>query len=167
MKKILYISLIVGALLSGITLAVHDSVQHPTLNKDKRMNASPTHIRLGDPRDSELNGPGASVDKHPTGISFYQRNWMRGNLGTVEFVHGKYSFVIDNVLSVLGVADKDRSDGIYDWNISFGVSPEQADTHEAALARVMKLLSELRARGWVRYISIGHPRLTGKQVWIT
>ncbi len=55
--------------------------------------------------------------------------------------------MIDNVLSVLGFADKNLPEGIYKWSIDFGVSPEQADTHEAALARVMKLLSELRARG--------------------
>ncbi len=116
-------------------------------------------------KTSDLNGPRSSVDSHPTGIKFYQHDWVGGNLGIVEFVHGKHSIRIDNVLSVLGVADKDVPEGIYKWKISFGVSPEQADTHEAALARMMRLLSELRAKGWNRYIGIGHPRLTGKQAW--
>lgn len=165
MKKVLYCSLAVTALLCGLAWAVHGSNPRPTFENGKLMKVSPTHIQLGNPHDSDLKGPGASIDNHPTGISFYQRDWMRGNLGAVEFVHGKHSFVIDNVLSVLGVADKDLPGGIYDWNISFGVSPEQADTHEAALARMMKLLSELRASGWTRYIGTGHPRLTGKQAW--
>lgn len=122
-------------------------------------------IELGDPKGSDLDGPGSSTDNHPSGITFYQREWQRGSLGTVEFVHGKHSFTIDNVLSVLGTDDRDVPEGIYDWSISFGVSPEQADTHEAALARMTKLFSNLRARGWARYIGANHPRLIGQQAW--
>lgn len=129
------------------------------------MNVSPTLIRLGSPKDSDLNGLGSSIDNHPSGAKFYQREWMRGNLGNVEFVHGKGSFLLDNVLSVLAFADKDVPEGIYEWSVSFGVSPEQADTHEAARARVMKLLEQLRAAGWKRYIDTSMPRLTGRQAW--
>ena len=129
------------------------------------MKSSPMRIRLGDPKGSDLGGRGSSTDNHPSGLKFYQRSWERGSLGTVEFVHGKHSFMIDNVLSVLGMDDRDAPEGISDWNINFGVSPEQADTHEAALARMTKLFSDLRARGWVRFIQSSQPRLTGQQAW--
>jgi hypothetical protein len=168
MKNTLSLILIFGALLSGIALAAHYWNPRSTLDLDNgnSMNASPTLIRLGDPKDSDLNGPGSSIENHPSGMRFYQREWMRGNLGAVEFVHGKHRFVIDNVLSVMGTADKDVPDGIYEWDISFGVSPEQADTHEAALTRVMKFLGQLRAAGWKRYIDVGKPRLQGRQAWL-
>ncbi len=163
MKKAFYFALVIGALLFSVVLAVYGSDPRPTPDNGNRMNTSPTRIRLGNPKDSDLNGPGASVDNHPTGISFYQRNWRRGNLGTVELVHGRHNFVVDNALSVLDSAIKTSRKESINGNISFGVSPEQADTHEAALARVMRLLADLRARGWARYIGTNHPRLTGKQ----
>ncbi|SPB12993.1 hypothetical protein NOV72_00293 [Caballeronia novacaledonica] len=122
-------------------------------------------IRLGKPQLSDLNGSGSSIDNHPTGATFYQQVWQQGALGTVEFAHGPHSFVVENVLSILGSADKDVPEGIYDWNINFGVSPEEADTHEAARDRVMRFLSQLRAAGWKRYISTNRPRLGGKQAW--
>ncbi|WP_310633314.1 hypothetical protein [Paraburkholderia sp.] len=106
------------------------------------------------------------ADNHPTGAKFYQREWSRGNLGTVEFMQGKHNVVIDNVLSVLGFADKDVPEGIYQWSISFGVSPEQADTHEAARARMIAILGNLRAVGWTRYINAGDPRLRGRAAWL-
>ncbi len=166
MKKTIYYSLAVIAILCGIAWTVRGSIPRLTVENSKIMKTSPTRIQLGNPKDSDLNGPGASIDKHPTGINFYQRDWMRGNLGTVEFMHGKYSFMIDNVLSVLGVADNKLPDGVYEWNISFGVSPEQADTHEAALARMLKLLIRA-ARPGAGLVTLAsyHPRLTGKQAW--
>jgi hypothetical protein len=165
MKKFISLALIFGALLSGIALAVHYWNPRSTLDNGNGMNPSPTLIRLGEPKDSDLNGPGSSIDNHPTGAKFYQREWTRGNLGTVEFAHGTHSFVIENALSVLGFADKDVPEGIYEWSINFGVSPEQADTHEAARALVMKFLGQLRTAGWKRYIVTSDPRLSGRAAW--
>ncbi|WP_431820831.1 hypothetical protein [Burkholderia sp. F1] len=165
MNKALSLSLILGVILFGVALTAHYWSPRSIIDHGKDMDLSPTHIRLGDPKGSDLNGPGSSVDNHPSGAKFYQRDWMRGNLGTVEFVHGKHSFMIDNVLSAMGSADKDVSGGICKWSVNFGVSREQADTYEAALARMKRLFSELRERGWMRYIDIGNPRLTGKQAW--
>jgi hypothetical protein len=129
------------------------------------MKLSPVHISLGDPKKSDLNAPGSSVDNHPSGTDFFQYDWIDGSLGTVEFMHGKHSFMIDNALSAMGADAKNAPDGIYQWSINFGVSPEQVDTHAAALARMTKLFADLREKGWVRYIDIGDPRLTGKQAW--
>ncbi|MDN7544322.1 hypothetical protein [Burkholderia cenocepacia] len=165
MKKTHFLVLILGAFLLGVVLSSHNGNARSTLDNRNGMNPSLTVIRLGDPKDYDLNGPGASVDTHPSGTSFYQHEWMRGNLGTVKFVQGTHGFVLDNVLSAVGSADKDVPGGIYTWNINFGVSPEQADTHEAALARMTKLFQDLRANGWVRYIDVSNPRLTGKQAW--
>ncbi|GJH20868.1 hypothetical protein CBA19CS22_30020 [Caballeronia novacaledonica] len=166
MKKIFILVLLLTSILLGTWAAVQPSNGQPTSKHNKYMPSPRTLIRLGNPQLSDLNGPGSSVENHPTGTTFYQHTWTRGNLGTVEFAHVPNNFVVDNVLSVLGFADKDVPEGIYDWSVSFGVSPEQADTHEAARDRVMSLLAQLRAAGWKRYIDVGDPRLTGKQAWL-
>lgn len=134
----------------------------------KRDNSMPqplTIIRLGNPQLSDIDAPGASVDNHPTGMAFYQRSWVGGELGNVEFSHGPHSFTVENVLSILGTADQDVPEGIFKWNVNFGVSPQQADTDEAARARVMSFLAMLRAAGWKRYIDVLDPRLLGRQAW--
>ena len=164
MKKTLFLSLIATLLLAAVAMAAY--VWKPGPMPDNGTAAKlPAPIGLGEPRDSDFRGARASVDKHPSGMQFYQRDWVRGDLGVVQIEHGKYSFVIDNVLSTLGASDSDIPGGIYEWSVNFGVSPEQADTHEAALARMTKLFSDLRAKGWVRYVDTGDPRLTGKQAW--
>ena len=165
MRSILFFILIAVVVVFGAVLAGRHSPANLPLDDDSGTNSSPMRIQLGNPSGSNLGGPGSSIDNHPSGMKFYQREWERGKLGTVEFVHGKHSFTIDNVLSVMGTDDRDVPEGIFEWDINFGVSPEQADTHEAALARMSKLFSDLRAKGWVRYIDIGDPRLVGKQAW--
>ncbi|MGN6083507.1 hypothetical protein [Trinickia sp.] len=165
MKKYLYVSLTLAILVACAASTARPLPSNPTIGSSNNMKSSPMRIRLGDPKDSDLKGPGSSTDNHPSGMKFYQREWERGSLGTVEFMHGKHSFKIDNVLSVLGTDDQDVSEGIYDWSINFGVSSEQADTPEAALARMMKLFSDLRKNGWIRYIKTNHPRLTGQQTF--
>jgi hypothetical protein len=126
----------------------------------------PITISLGDPRLIEFGGRGTSLDSHPSGLKFYQGEWDRGNLQTVKFEHGIYGFSLENVLSVLGTEDKSNSaEGIYGWNINFGVSRDQADTDEAARDMVMRLLGRLRAAGWRRYIYPSEPRLSGAQAW--
>ena len=165
MKRILFFGSLVAALVLGATLAVRYSPVNLAPDDDSGAKSSLMHIRLGDPKHSDLQGPGSSTDNHPSGMRFYQHEWERGSLGTVEFVHEKHNFTIDNVLSVMGTDDRDVPEGIFEWDINFGVSPEQADTHEVALARMMTLLSNLRSRGWERYIETDDPRLLGKQAW--
>ncbi|RQM44675.1 hypothetical protein EHZ19_27245 [Paraburkholderia bannensis] len=163
MRTILSAILAIGAVLFAALMVVHPWNPPSSYSNGHDMPQLPTLIRLGNPQSSDLNGPGSSVDNHPTGAKFYQREWQRGDLGTVEFVNGNHSFVIDNVLSTIGFADKDVPEGIYEWNINFGVSAEQADTHEAARDRVMKLLAQLRSLGWTRYVGMGSPRIAGGQ----
>lgn len=165
MRKNLTIVLILGALFVGVAFAARYLSPRSTHDNGNDMSASPIVLQLGDPKNSDLSGPGSSSDNHPSGVNFYQRDWIRGNLGTVKFVHGGRSFVVDNVLSAMGTDDTDIPGGISEWTINFGVSSEQADTHEAALARMIKLFSELHTSGWVRYIDTNDPRLTGKQAW--
>ncbi|WP_087754188.1 hypothetical protein [Paraburkholderia caledonica] len=166
MRTFLSATLAIGAFLFVVLMVSHKWSPPSSFSNDRDMSQLPTLIRLGNPQSSDLNGPGSSVDNHPTGAKFYQRDWQRGDLGTVQFVNGNHSFVIDNVLSMIGFAAENVPEGIYRWNINFGVSPEQADTHEAARDRVMKLLAQLRSLGWKRYIDSSDPRLSGKQAWI-
>jgi hypothetical protein len=159
------ISLFVGGLVICIAAAVHFVVFSTPSFQSNDMQPNVTLVQLGDPKGSDLNGPGASVDNHPAGATFYQREWTRGNLGTVEYVQGNHSFVIHHVLGAMGSADKDVPEGIYAWNISFGISDEQADAHQQARDRTMAFLATLRSAGWKRYIDLEDPRLNGKEAW--
>jgi hypothetical protein len=122
-------------------------------------------LRLGDPSLSHLGGVGASIDRHPAGINFYQKVFPRSSHGAAEFTHGAHSFRVDNVLSVMGTEDTAVSGGITDWSINFGPTDQQADTPETAKNRIMQFLSTLRAAGWKRYIDVDRPRLDGRQAW--
>ena len=166
MRTFLSATLAIGAFLFAVLMVAHHWSPPPSFANGHEMSQVPTLIRLGNPQSSDLNGPGSSVDNHPTGAKFYQRDWQRGDLGTVQFVSGNHRFVIDNVLSMIGFAAENVPEGIYEWSINFGVSPEQADTHEAARDRVMTLLAQLRSLGWKHYIDSFDPRLSGKQAWI-
>ncbi|MFM0002510.1 hypothetical protein PQR57_15930 [Paraburkholderia dipogonis] len=164
-KKLAYFSVCLGAIAICIAAATHFLNFSSLSSKGTNMPPTLTLVRLGDPKGSDLAGVGSSVDNHPTGAMFYQREWTGGKLGVVEYEQGKHSFTVENVLGVIGFADKDEPEGIYSWDISFGVSAEQADAHQLARDRVMEVLAKLRAAGWKRYIDVEDPRLTGKQAW--
>ncbi|WP_175835204.1 hypothetical protein [Burkholderia anthina] len=164
MKKAPFVVLAATLFLVAVAITTYVG-EYGSMPDNGRAANLPTPIQLGEPKDSDFGGSGASLDNHPSGMRFYERDWVRGNLGVVEIEHGKYSFVLENVLSATGVSDSDLPGGIFKWNVNFGVSPEQADTHAAALERMTKLFSDLRSKGWVRYVDTGHPRLTGKQAW--
>ncbi|WP_321818303.1 MULTISPECIES: hypothetical protein [unclassified Paraburkholderia] len=166
MKKSLYLMFICGVLIASVSIIAQYRNSSSTHNAHADINSPSTVLRLGEPLASDFDAPGASIDKHPTGAEFYQHEWVRGNLGVVQITDGKFGFPIDNVLSAIGMADKEVPGGIYEWSINVGVSPEQADTPQAALNRMFKLLSLIRGRGWTRYISVDDPRLTGKEAWV-
>ncbi|MFM0631123.1 hypothetical protein [Paraburkholderia xenovorans] len=164
-KKLAYISVLLGVVAICIATAVHSlNFSSPSL-KGTNMPSTSTVVRLGDPKGSDLTGVGASVDNHPTGAMFYQREWTSEKLGVVEYEQGKHSFTVENVLGAIGFADKEMPEGIYSWDISFGVSGEQAVAHQFARDRTMALLALLRAAGWERYIDVGDPRLRDRQAW--
>lgn len=126
---------------------------------------STSMIRLGDPSLSSLDGPGKSVDRHPAGLNFYQKEFGTDSAGTVEFMNGSNSFTVHHVLSILGTEDMDVPVGIFDWTIFFGVSENQVDTPQAARDSLMRFFAMLRAAGWKRYIDVEQPRLGGQQAW--
>ena len=165
MKGTLPLVVFLGLTASGVALATPRLPFEFTHGDSKSMKLSLVRISLGDPKKSDLNQPGSSVDNHPSGTNFFQYDWNDGNLGTLEFMHGKHSFLIDNALSAMGTDANGVPDGIYQWSVNFGVSPERVDTHKSALARIESLFSDLRRKGWVRYIGINHPRLSGRQAW--
>ncbi|WP_321884768.1 hypothetical protein [Paraburkholderia bannensis] len=166
MKKSLYIMLICGVLIASASVIAQYRNSSSTHEAHANMTSPSIVLRLGEPLASDFDTPWASIDRHPTGAEFYQHEWMRGNLGVVQISDGKLGFPIDNVLSTIGMADKEVPGGIYEWSINAGVSQEQADTPDAALNRMIKLLSLIRERGWARYISVDDPRLTGKEAWV-
>ena len=112
MKKTRFLSLIATLLLAAVAMAAYVWKPGPMPDNGRAANL-PTSIRLGEPKDSDFSGWGASVDNHPSGMRFYERDWVRGNPGVVEIEHGKYSFVIDIVLSATGVSDADIPGGVF------------------------------------------------------
>jgi hypothetical protein len=164
-KKLAYFSVCLGAIAICIAAATHFLNFSSLSSKGTNMPPTLTLVRLGDPKGSDLAGVGSSVDNHPTGAMFYQREWTGGKLGVVEYEQGKHSFTVENVLGAIGFADKDEPEGIYSWDISFGVSAEQAETHQFSRDRVMAFLANLRAAGWKRFIEPHRPRINGRQAW--
>lgn len=166
-RRWLYAWLSVGTLAIGIASVAYFLKSGFPSYKDSNMQSTITLLRLGDPNRSDLKGSGASIDNHPSGAIFYQREWARGDLGTIEYAQEKNSFIVPNVLGTIGFADKDLpQEGIYNWDISFGVSAEQADVHQIARDRVMAFLAELRNAGWKRFVPTHRPRLSGRQAWL-
>ncbi len=165
MKKNIYWIAVVGVFFVGLVLMVHYVPANSANISGSDMSKAVTVIQLGDPKNSDLSGTNASVDRHPAGMNFYQHDWNPGALGIVKFENGKHEFVVDNVYSAIGMEDADVPGGISQWNINFGVSPDDAVTHEAALKKMMAFFASLREHGWKRYIEPDDPRLTGKQAW--
>jgi len=81
MRTILAAVLAIGAFLFAVLMVAHHWSPPPSLSNGHEMSQLPTLIRLGNPQSSDLNGPGPSVENHPTGAKFYQRDWQRGDLG--------------------------------------------------------------------------------------
>lgn len=140
------------------------SAQTNILDSDGSMSPQLFTIKLGiQPHDFiQSNGLDAkkNVNEQPAGMNFYQHRWPSENRGSVFFEHGKYSFQLVNVLSVMGVENLDYPDkGLYEFSINAGGAPQSLDFHDAIRKRFLTFLQELKEKGWGSYLYYSDPRL--------
>lgn len=128
-----------------------------------KMNESAFTLQLGAPSLSKVDG--LKTDNHPTGISFYDADFSPTDHKAITFGVGRHSFRLNNVTSLMGVADSEVPGGIFEWKILFAFSDKQAESPEVARDGMMQFLARLQAAGWQRYIQNHRPRLTGEQAW--
>jgi hypothetical protein len=128
-----------------------------------QMNESAATLQFGAPGLSRVDG--LNSDNHPTGVSFYEGHFTQADHKGVTFEAGKHSFQVDNVISLMGIADNRVPGGIYEWDITSTFSDKQVESPEVARDGMMQLLARLQAAGWRRFIYSGSPRLTGEQAW--
>lgn len=105
------------------------------------------------------------VQHQPAGLDFYQINWDQSTLGTITIEHGKHSFTVDNVLSVL--SDQDRgefaSEGLAEFDISSGITAPDLIPHDEARQKMHVILQRILQAGWKIDISRSMPRLRSKE----
>jgi len=104
------------------------------------------------------------IDKQPAGMSFHEKDWDDDSLGTVELIHGKHSFIINNVMSLTGSEDLDfQQNGIDNFRIKAGITKPELIGHTEALTLVHDIFKDLLSRGWKPLTENYDPRLQGRE----
>lgn len=107
-----------------------------------------------------------AVKRQPAGLNFYQYRWPLENRGQVRVENGKYSFLIDGVLSLQGTEDdENRSRGIFNYSVTFGLSGGGDVPHDRVRLELYEFLKGLQAKGWRRVIPFYEPRLSGRSAY--
>ena len=105
-----------------------------------------------------------NINKQPAGLNFYDQDWSSKTPGTVQVDHGDYSFSVPYVLGTMGTEHtKNLDQGIYQFSIRSGLTPDETIDHEQARIEMMVLLQEIVAKGWQPFIGQNKPRLSGKE----
>lgn len=105
------------------------------------------------------------IDRQPAGLDFYQIDWDKRPRGIVTVAHGKHSFMIEDVLGIMGVYNHDTSsEGITDFEIKSGMSepPPSLIPHDQARLKTYAILQNILHAGWQPFIWRDEPRLKGK-----
>jgi len=106
------------------------------------------------------------VNRQPAGLNFYEIDMDgRKKIMTVRFEHGKHSFEVEHVLSVMGTQDMDLKEGQQSFNTNGGVTAADEIMHDDARQQVMALLKKIKQAGWQVVINRGTARLRGKQAF--
>ncbi|MEW4365704.1 hypothetical protein [Aliikangiella maris] len=105
------------------------------------------------------------IDKQPAGLNFYEHDWPVNSKGQVRIEAGSASFLIPNVLSIVGTEDAEfLSRGIYDFSVNSGLTPDEFIEHDQARILLMTHLQSLLTLGWKPYLRYHtYPRLLGKE----
>ena len=105
------------------------------------------------------------VNKQPAGLNFYKINWDSYPQGVVKIEHGQHSFVLENVLGIMGSQDLEiPQEGIDEFSIymSLAGTPQGLISHDEARLKTYALLKKIELTGWRNLISEDDPRITGK-----
>ena len=104
----------------------------------------------------------AHIDRQH-GASFYSIDWNPPQKGIVTFEHGKHTFVIENVLGLIGYQSADFSEeGVLQFDITTGITGPDGIAHDEARQQMFAILQRISQAGWKVFIQRDDPRLRGK-----
>ncbi len=107
------------------------------------------------------------ITKQPAGLNFYRHRWPIHSHGEVIIEHGKYSFTLPYVLSIMGTEDAEHMDaGLAAFDINAGITATDTVAPNEARKAFIALLQKLLSLGWKPLISYDSPRLTGEQAYL-
>jgi hypothetical protein len=131
---------------------------------DQGMSSEIITVELGTQGNASMKAQNFETMNHPSGLNAYTMHWDdRKRLGIVQYMQGRHSFEIDNVMIVTGIGNSGRpQQGVTNWDILFSVNSAPTASYEEARTRTMALLGKLRDAGWKRYIFTAEPRLSGR-----
>lgn len=100
-------------------------------------------------------------------ITFYHLDVANHQADKIQFLHGYHSFIIDHVISVLGIEDSRFADeGVQKLSISTTLSSEKTLHHIEAKVLFEAMLNTITAAGWERSINPSQPRLSGYDAFL-
>ncbi len=103
------------------------------------------------------------VDRQPAGLTFYNLDWKVSKPGAVTIEHGKHTFLIDNVIGVMGTQDGSFSEeGLSELTITAGITAPELISHDEARQKTFAILKRIVQAGWKPFIDRGDPRLRGR-----
>ncbi len=107
------------------------------------------------------------IQHQPAGVDFYDVDWKQATPGSVTIEHGKYSFVIENVLSVMAGQDlgDEANEGLTEFSINAGITAPDRIPHDEARLKMYAILQRILQAGWVTQIDRGDPRIRGKDAF--
>ncbi|TCV90686.1 hypothetical protein [Sulfurirhabdus autotrophica] len=104
------------------------------------------------------------IQHQPAGVNFYDVDWKQATPGSVTIEHGKYSFVIENVMSVMAGQDlgDEANEGLTEFSINAGITAPDRIPHDEARLKMYAILQQIVQAGWQMNITRSMPRLRGK-----
>ena len=164
MKRNLVLAFLLLATLGGGAYFFNPS------NADHKMSSNipdSISIQVGEAATSFVHRyPFVKIQKQPAGMNFYDIDpdaERPKRTIKVQIDHGKHSFEVPEVLSILGSEDLSYPlEGIDTFSLHAGVSPAEQVMHNDAKRYFFALLNKIKAAGWQADLSRSDPRLFSK-----
>lgn len=104
------------------------------------------------------------VQHQPAGVDFYKVGWSTRPRGIVTIEHGKYTFSIEDVLSISSLQDLNAlaSEGLFEFDVNAGITEPDLIPHDEARLKTHAILQRILQAGWKPLVGRSDPRLSGK-----
>ena len=122
-------------------------------------------IKIGEQGKDWLSQYPALVKSYkPTpNVTSFAIDWLEKPRGVVKIEHGKYSFEIEDVLSMASMQVASHDDeGLFQYTINAGITAPDLIPHEEARDKLYSILKAIEQKGWRVMTPRGDPRIKGK-----